>query len=96
MPQKVLTSSQYFDECKPLISGSLKVEGFSVDAFFLIDSATQSVEPTLRVKYEVEGLKMELYFATSLKGGEISCSEVSVITGSLEAGAYTRPLIGST
>jgi len=54
---------------------------------------------------------MELYFATSLKGGEISCSEVSVITGSLEvnvaggdsgkankfkAGAYTRPLLSST
>jgi len=38
------------------VSGSLKVEGFSVDAFFLIDSATQSVKPTLRVKYEAGGI----------------------------------------
>ena len=66
------------------VSGSLEVEGFSVDAFFLIDSATQSVKPTLRMKYEADGLKMELFFATALRGSEISCVDVSVITGSLE------------
>jgi len=55
-------------------------EGFSVDAFFLIDSATKSVKPTLRMQYEADGLKMELYFATALKGTEISCHERTVIT----------------
>jgi hypothetical protein len=55
-------------------------EGFSVDAFFLIDSATKSVKPTLRMQYEADGLKMELFFATALKGTDISCHERTVIT----------------
>jgi hypothetical protein len=31
------------------------------------------------MQYEADGLKMELYFATALKGTEISCHERTVI-----------------
>jgi hypothetical protein len=66
------------------LAGKMKVEGFQVDAFFLVNTATRSVKPSIKIKYTTHELKMELLLATSLKGGEIACDSVTMIQGTLE------------
>ena len=66
------------------VAGKMKVEGFKIEVFLLVNSATKSVKPTIKISYEADGLSMELFFATSLKDGMITCRDPTTIYGSLE------------